>query len=59
MAGFYQATLSRGDASMLNLENEPKRRTLTIEPVHMGYKPGLNYDNVEGLLEYSEGDQHR
>ena len=46
-------------SALLNLQNEPKRRKLVIKPVHMGYKPGLNYDDVEGLLEYAEGDQHR
>jgi hypothetical protein len=45
--------------ALLNLQNEPKRRSLVIKPVQMGYKPGLNYDDVEGLLEYAEGDQHR
>lgn len=38
---------------------KPVRRTLQITPAHMGYKPGLNYDSVESLLEYGEGDQHR
>ncbi len=39
--------------------NKPRGRTLRIEPTHMGYKPGLNYDNIESLLEYGEGDRHR
>jgi hypothetical protein len=34
-------------------------RTLKIRPIPMGYKAGLNHDNVEGLLEYGEGEQHR
>jgi hypothetical protein len=25
----------------------------------MGHKPGLNYDSIESLLEYGEGDRHR
>ena len=37
----------------------PRGRTLKIEPDHMGHKPGLNYDNIESLLEYGEGEQHR
>jgi hypothetical protein len=46
-------------AALLNLEEKPKRRTLRIKPVAMGYRPGLNYDDVESLLEYGEGEQHR
>ena len=34
-------------------------RTLQINPVHMGYKPELDYDNVESLIERGEGEQHR
>ena len=30
-----------------------------IEPVDMGYRPGLNYDCTEALLEYAEGPFHR
>jgi len=28
------------------------------QPRHMGLHPGLNYDNTEGLISLSEGDQH-
>ena len=46
-------------AALLGVEYKPRRRALAIQPTHMGHKPGLNYDNIESLLEYSEGDQHR
>jgi hypothetical protein len=46
-------------AALLGVDNKPRRRTLRIEPTHMGYKPGLNHDSIEALLEYGEGDQHR
>jgi hypothetical protein len=46
-------------AALLSADNNPRRRTLRIKPAHMGYKPGLNYDNIESLLEYGEGEQHR
>jgi hypothetical protein len=36
-----------------------QRRTLEIKPVRMGYKAGLNYDDVESLIEFGEGEQHR
>jgi hypothetical protein len=37
----------------------PVRRTLRVDPAHMGTKPGLNYDDIAGLLEYGEGGLHR
>jgi hypothetical protein len=46
-------------AALLNLDSPPRRRTLKIKPVHMGYKAGLNHDDIESLLEYGEGGQHR
>jgi plasmid stability protein len=46
-------------AALLSADTKPRRRTLRIKPSHMGYKPGLNYDNIESLLEYGEGDRHR
>jgi hypothetical protein len=45
--------------ALLNLEHAHKRRSLSIKPVHMGYKAGLNYDDIGSLLEYGEGVQHR
>jgi plasmid stability protein len=46
-------------AALLGVDYKPNRRTLAIQPTHTGHKPGLNYDNIESLLEYGEGDQHR
>ncbi len=46
-------------AALLNLDNKPAHRTLTIKPIHMGYRAGLNFDDIESLLEYGEGEQHR
>ena len=34
-------------------------RSLQIVPSKMGPRPGLNYDNIESLLEYAEGTRHR
>ena len=45
--------------ALTDLENRPKHRTLKIKPFAMGYKPGLNYDSVESLIEYGEGELHR
>lgn len=46
-------------AALLDIDYKPRRRALAIQPTHMGHKPGLNYDNIESLLEYGEGDRHR
>jgi len=45
--------------ALLGIENKPHRRTLRIEPMPIGLKPGLSYDNIESLLEYGEGERHR
>ena len=45
--------------ALLHREQKPRRRTLKIEPTDMGYRAGLNYDSVEALLEYGEGEEHR
>lgn len=37
----------------------PLKRTLKIKARNMGLFPGLNYDDVEGLIEYAEGPNHR
>ena len=45
--------------ALLKVDAKPRRRKLQIRPVHMGYRPGLNHDSVEALLEYAEGAEHR
>jgi len=59
-------TLSQGHIMAITITLAPDEdptgtpeRTLQIKPIHMGYKPELNYDNVESLIEYGEGEQHR
>jgi hypothetical protein len=46
-------------SALLNLETAPKQRSVNIQPFPMGYKAGLNYDDIESLLEYGEGEAHR
>jgi hypothetical protein len=46
-------------AALLNAQEKPPRRVLTIKPFQLGYKAGLNHDDVESLLEYGEGENHR
>jgi hypothetical protein len=38
-------------SALLDTESRPQRRTIEIKPTRMGYKPGLNYDSIESLLE--------
>ena len=45
-------------AALLNTQSAP-RRTLKIKPTNMGVRPGLNYDDIEGLIAYGEGEDHR
>jgi Arc/MetJ family transcription regulator len=45
--------------ALLNVNDKPKKRRLRIKPWKGGYKPGLNYDSIEALLEYGEGPWHR
>ncbi|MCC6366385.1 MAG: hypothetical protein IT165_22940 [Bryobacterales bacterium] len=44
---------------LLAAAQRPARRTLRIEPVPMGRKDGLNFDDVAALLEYAEGELRR
>jgi hypothetical protein len=46
-------------AGILVAESPRTRGELEIRPFPMGYTPGLNYDDVEGLLERGEGERHR
>lgn len=45
--------------ALLSIDKKPQGRTLRINPIHMGYNAGLNYDDIESLLEYGESEQHR
>jgi hypothetical protein len=46
-------------AALLAGSTPPKRSGFRIRATHMGLRPNLNYDDVEALLEYAEGEQHR
>ena len=46
----------RGLAS--EVVSEPQK-PFRIKPFHMGVIPGLDCDDIEGLLEYGEGPYHR
>jgi hypothetical protein len=44
--------------ALLGIDARP-RRTVRVASIHMGYRPELNHDHIESLLEDGEGDQHR
>ena len=46
-------------AGLLSAESPAARTRFRIKPFHMGYRPELNYDDVESLIEYLEGPLHR
>jgi plasmid stability protein len=46
-------------AGLLAAETQPKRTKFRVKPFHSGYKPSLNLDCTEALLEYLEGPEHR
>jgi hypothetical protein len=46
-------------AALVNLESQPRQRHLKIKPTHMGFNPGLPHDDVESLIEFGEGAEHR
>jgi hypothetical protein len=45
--------------ALLTRTSQPIRSGFRVKPSHMGYRPGLNYDNIESLLESGEGQFHR
>jgi hypothetical protein len=44
--------------ALLAQSSTPAPRGFRVKPSHMGYRPGLNYDDVESLLDYGEGERH-
>jgi len=46
-------------AGLLATDEPVARRKFSIEPRHMGVRPGLDYDNVSALLELGEGENYR
>jgi hypothetical protein len=45
--------------ALLTQTSQPIRSGFRVEPSHMGYRPGMDYDNIESLLESGEGQFHR
>ena len=38
---------------------EPPKKPFVVKPINLGLPSGLNYDNVEQLLEFLEGPEYR
>lgn len=38
---------------------QPIRRNFKVRPFETGFTQGLNYDDIEGLIEFLEGPEHR
>lgn len=45
--------------ALVHQEKERPVRRLIIEPISMGYRSDLNNDDIEGLIEYGEGPEHK
>lgn len=37
----------------------PRRAKFRVKPTHMGWHPGINYDDIGGLLDLAEGENRR
>jgi hypothetical protein len=44
---------------LLAAGTRPAKGKFHVTPFRMGYRPELNYDDVESLIEYLEGPLHR
>ena len=58
-ASFRQTLNDLLRLALSNTKSPARRGNFRIKPLHMGYRPGLNYDDIEGLIEYGEGENHR
>lgn len=57
----FKATLNELLRTALLTKNQEEKvnRTFLGQPMSMGVFPHLNYDDIEGLIEYGEGEMHR
>jgi len=45
--------------ALLQPSQKPVKADFHVTTVSMGSYPGLDYDDIEGLIEYGEGPMHR
>jgi len=43
----------------LSVARQPQRKPFFVTPINVGLPPGLNYDNLEQIIEFLEGPSHR
>jgi len=55
----FKETLNNLLRFALSGEKNFQRSEFKIVPTSMGVLPGLNYDDIEGLISYAEGEDHR
>jgi len=45
--------------ALLSQKSQVKRRSFKVKPFDLGLREGLSYDDVQTLIEFSEGPSHR
>lgn len=55
----FRATLNELLRFALTQRETKQPRRFKVKAFPMGQRPGLNYDDVESLIEFSEGENHR
>ncbi len=55
----FRETLNNLLRFALSGEKSLQRGEFKVVPTSMGVFPGLNYDDIEGLISYAEGEDHR
>ncbi|MDQ2774246.1 MAG: ribbon-helix-helix domain-containing protein [Acidobacteriota bacterium] len=58
-ASFKDALNNLLRSALAQSSSETPKRNLRLQTSNMGYYPHLNYDDIEGLIEYAEGPWHR
>ena len=46
-------------SALFHNQSPVQRRPFKVRPTHMGWRPELNHDDIEGLISYTEGEDHR
>lgn len=55
----FRETLNDLLRTALQPAKAPRRRVFPLTSRDMGYRPELNYDKIEELIEYAEGPVHK
>ena len=55
----FKATLNDLLRAALAEKPRARRKPFKVKPMSLGYRPDLNFDKIEQLIEYAEGPWHR